>query len=256
MGDISEMRGLITAVTFLGVLTLLLMWIPAEFYTMGESRQISTPDIFETMDIYSFAETKTIQFNETGGNYWILDNTLYRVDVDIGEWDCDLYYKIANETGLSLRLYHKFFIWIFFASSHNLNWADRQSVDRTNGNGYLSVSAIQNNADPNNNASSVWRASCEHFTYHVSFAFNATTYSNFTHAWNNQDLYAFFGVDFTHVDTSYNAFQLMAMLLFFQLPMINPYVNALLAIPIWACIAYLVYIFILRTIGAIFGGGA
>lgn len=250
------MRGLITAITFLGVLTLLLMWIPVELYTAAEGRQVYTPEIFETIDIYDFAETKTIQFNETGGQYWLVDNTFYQADIDIGDWNVDLYYKIANETGLTLRILHRWVEWYIIPASHNLDLLDKQSVVRNDENGFLSVSSIQNNAEASNNGTSRWRAFCDHFTYHTTFGFNNTIYNNFTHAWNNQDLYAFFGVEFTHVNTSYNAFQLMAMLLFFQIPSLNVYINALIAIPIWACIAYLSFILILRTIGAIFGGGA
>ncbi|MBA7492010.1 hypothetical protein ES702_02559 [subsurface metagenome] len=256
MGDISEMRGLVFAVTFLGVLTSLLLWIPPELYTAGESRTVYVPPIFESIEVYDFVETNTIQFNETGGSYYWIDSTFYIMGVDIGNWDCNLYYRIANETGLKVRLNHVHYEWLIFPAHHNLKWYDAQSVERGTLSGFLSVSEIQANAETGNNATSKWRASCDHFTYHTTFSYNGTTYNNFTHAWNNQDLYAFFGVDFTHVNTSYNAFHLVAMLLFFQLPYMNPYINMLLAIPLWACIAYLVYIFVLRTIGAIFGGGA
>jgi len=254
MGDISELRGLIVVMSFLGAFVLLIGAMPSDFYTAGDMRAISTPEeIFETIDVYSFAETKTIWLNESGGSEWWIDPTFCIEDVDIGNWDIDFYYKDANESGLSCRLIHIHYEWIIWPADHHLKWFDKTGVDQSDSSGYLTVEDIQTNSVSN---VSRWRAVCDHTTYYTSFAYNTTLYGNFTHAWNYHGLYAFFGVNFDRTNTSYNAFQLISMLLFFQMPAMNPILNAFMAIPIWICIAYLIFILLLRAIGAIFGGGA
>ena len=254
MGDISELRGLIVIVTFIGVFVLLLAFMPSELYTAGGMRSVPTPEqLFETIEVYSFAETKTIQMNETGGEEWWVDNNVYIMDIDIGNWDIDFYYKDANESNLNCRLIHIHYDWIIWPADHILRWYDRFGVEQSDGDGYLTVEDIQTNSINN---SSDWRAVCDHTTYHTTFRFNTTLYGNYTHAWNHHGLFAFFGVNFDDTRTSYNAFQLIAMLLFFQMPEVNVVLNAIIAIPIWVGIAYLIFILILRAIGAIFGGGA
>jgi len=63
------------------------------------------------------------------------------------------------------------------------------------------------------------------------------------------------GINFDQTGTGYNAWDLIGMLLFFQLPDVHWIINILLALPFWVPVAYLTFIFILRAIGAIFGGG-
>ena len=262
MGDISEMRGLITAIAFLSSLVLFMMWIPPELYILSASqqRQAYAPDIFEMPDIYTYADYNTFQFNESGGGDWIINPDFYRISIldGNGEWlgghDVDLIYKKANETGLSLFMIHYFNEWMIFPSAAYMTWYDQNGIRQDNGQ-WLTVEDIEaNSAD---NTTSRWRAigSGGEFTYHTHFGYNGTLYNNFTHAWNFHALYMFVGIDFDDVATGYNAFQLVAMILFFQLPDLDIYIKALLAAPFYACIAYLAYIFTLRAIGAIFGGG-
>lgn len=262
MGDISEMRGLITTVTFLSVLVLMLMWIPPELYILSasEQREAYAPDVFDMPDMFTYAEYNTYQFNETGGEIWVIDNTFYRIWIEDsnGEWlgghDVECLYKRANQSGLSLFMIHKFNEYMIFPSAEHMTWRDTSGIRQDDGQ-FLTVEKIE--ANSKDNSTSRWRAigAGAHFTYHVQFGYNTTTYSNFTHAWNFHELYMFVGINFDDVSTGYNALQLIAMILFFQLPDLNIYVKALLAAPIYACIGYLAYIFTLRAIGAIFGGG-
>lgn len=254
MGDISELRGLIFVVSFLGVLALLISWIPVEIYTAGSMRVVSTPEaLFETFDIYSFAETLTIQLNETGGSDWIVDPTFYEISIDLGNHDITYYYKKANETGLASALMHRYNIYLIIPTTHRLEWFDNDGVRRDVGDNFLEVASIQNNINEDNSTSS-FRASCEHLSYRTVFGFNSSLYSNFTHAWNQHGLYVLFGVNFDDVGTSFNAFELVAMLLFFQFPNTNPYVNAMMKIPVWVAVGYLAYVLVIKVIPLIAGG--
>lgn len=250
MGDISEMRGLVTVVTFLGVVVLLIAFIPNQFYTASGARNVNVPDVFEGIDIYSFAESKMIGLNETGGSIWWADSNYYHVDIDIGSRNFDLYYKRANKTNLNLFVIHIWYEWIFIPYDHRLTWYNYQGIEKGD---YLLVSYLEEDGE---DGKARYNIECSHFRAYSQLAYNNTLYSSFEDAWNNHGLYAFFGIDFDQVNTSYNAFALLGMLLFWQLPEVHWIVNILLSIPLWICIAYLTFILILRAIGAIFGGGA
>ena len=250
MGDISEMRGLVVAITFLGVMVLLIAWIPSQFYTASEGRTVTAPEMFEFIDIWSYAETFTCGMNETGGGtigtmYYITNDGL-----DIGNRDFTFYYRQANETPLELKMQHNW-MWFIFPQLEVMEWKNFQGVSRGL---YLSVDEME--ADSPDNSTVQYRVISpkKNFQYFASFSYNATLYGNFTHAWNFHELYFFWAVNFDQVGTSYNVAQLISMLLFFQFPDVNLYVNALMAIAFWTCIAYLVYVLIIKIIPLIAGG--
>ena len=250
MGDISEMRGLIVTVTFLGVLVLLIAWIPSEFYTASEGRTVSTPEIFESIDVWSFAETFIYQMNETGGG---TIGTMYYVTndgLDIGNRDFTFYYRQANETALEVKMQHNWY-WFIFPQLEMMEWMNNQGVSR---GVLLSVDEMEDDSPDNSTVQYRVISPKKGWQYIASFSFNSTLYGNFTHAWNFHGLHFFWAVNFDQVGTSYNAFQLIGMLLFFQLPDINIYLNALIAIPMWTSIGYLVYVLIIKVIPLIGGG--
>ena len=250
MGDISELRGLIFVVTFLGSLLLLIAWIPPQLFEASEGRTVSVPDLFESIDVWSFAETFTYQMNETGGSsigtmYYITNSGL-----DIGNRDFTFYYRQANETPLELKMQHNWF-WFIFPQLEMMEWMNYKGVSR---GVILSVDEMEDDSPDNETVQYRVISPKKGWQYFASFSFNSTLYGNFTHAWDFHGLHFFWAVNFDQVGTSFNAFQLIGMLLFFQLPDINVYINALMAIPIWACVAYLVTIFILKVIPLIGGG--
>ena len=249
MAETAKLGAFIFSLTFLGSMFLLIGWMPSELFEATETREIWIPEVFEGIDVYAFAETFTLQLNETGGNTWPLDTSYYTVDIDIGGRDCDIYYRKANESNLQLFLLHHWHEWIILPYQHKLDWYNKKGINQGN---VLQVSEMQ--ADDTEAEGKIsYRAQCEHFTYYSTLAYNTTLYGNFTHAWNYHALYAFFGIEFQDVDTSYNAFELIARLLFFQMPDIQTHVNALMAIPMWATIGYLIYAFITSVIPFIKG---
>lgn len=260
MGDISELRGLVTVGTFLGVAVLLIGWIPSDLYDSPEMRLIETPEgVFETIDIYSFAEAESFLMNETGGGTLWFDSTYYEMDVDIGNHDIDFYYKKIAESGKATRLFHYYFeLWGLWPANHYLRWYDRHGVERGTGavNSYLEISVIEENVEPTSEATSRFKASCDHTSYYVTFVYNASDYNTYEEAWTGGELGVHFGVNFDDVGTSYSAFDIIAGILFFSMPNTNVYINAMISIPIWIAVGYIIFILVLRAIGAIFGGGA
>ncbi len=101
-----------------------------------------------------------------------------------------------------------------------------------------------------------YTARCDHFQMFIFFGFNETLYSSPSDAWTNNALRILFAIEFDQTNTTVNAWSLISMMLFFQIPTIHPLLNVILTIPLWIALTYLVYITILRAIGALFGGGA
>lgn len=256
MGDISELRGLIVIMSFVGVFVILIGLIPSQFYTASDLREVFVPEVFEAIDIMAFAQSCTVHTNETGGseigNYYMVELKTAGGE-DLGNRDLDLYYKLNDSTPYNIYVNHYWKEWIIFTFFEKLSFY-HDGIDLGL---YLSPAIMEDYSDDpatNDTATFSLRSERHSFQYYFSVGFNSTTYSNYTHAWSNKDLYIFVAVDFDNVHTSYNAWQIVGMLLFFQLPDINPIIKAMVAIPMWISIAYLIYVLIIKVIPLIAGG--
>jgi len=251
MGDISEIRGLITVGTFLACLVLLIGLIPSGFFPQTyEGRTVNVPEYFEAIDIASFIETWSATFNESAGEDWKLagyyENEHYKKDVDIGGWDFDLIYSKANKAHKDIILQHW---WGWFGMQWTwLIWYNSEGIDRGE---ILSGSEID---EDYSDEAMTYVAKTEDFQCRAYFGFNDTKYSSPTEAWDNYELDILIGMKFDQVNTSINAWSLISMLLFFQLPEVHWIINALIAIPIWITVAYLIYVLIIKIIPFIAGG--
>lgn len=252
MGDMSEYKGLITVVSFLGVFVLLLGLFPYDLLVASDSnRAVDVPsELIEVMSIYSFAETKTVYLNNSGTPWWLDPTNWLYWDIDIGSWDIDLYYTKPNQTVYTktMNLVHVWYDWWIFPADDHLEFFSSSGESLGEGLTVLEIGT----ENPQ-----TFRATCSHTTYTVGMGYNDTTYSNYSDAWDHGGVAVFCGVNFDQVNTSYNAMNLISTLLFFSMPAETPLIiKLIISIPIWACVAYLMFIFVLRTIGAIFGGGA
>lgn len=103
--------------------------------------------------------------------------------------------------------------------------------------------------------------------FDVHFSFDTSIYGDPQFAWDSNtgdpvpdELYVLCGIDFDQTRTAYGAQSVLTALLFFNLPQVlggMPVIfGAILSLSVWGAILYISYIIILRTIGAVFGGGA
>lgn len=247
MGDMSEYRGLIVAGTLLACFAILGGAIPPTLYAAEDRHVLDPPDYFELGDLYYYTQTMIHYFNTTGGAVWWVDATYYFKDVDLGEWDVDLYYKLPNASGTyNFFLVHIHTEWWIIPSDHQLEWFNENKQSRgTN----ILISELL--LDFGSDSSIDYTASCDHTTYYVQIAFDDTVYSDASDAWDHGQLAIFFGVRFDDVNTGYNAMNLIASILFFQMPDVHGAINLLLAIPMWIAIGYISIILILRAIDAL-----
>lgn len=249
MGDISEIRGLVTVGTFITICCILIGLIPATFFSYaGEERQISVDPYFEVFELQNFNTTysftmamaPTVQSGETGF-------------VDFGG-------RITRQMWYDDHTWIDLYNVIWILPPNGIFWYDQSSVFLKDGyeiGKYLYGSRLNSDyADEGIKGLSYIVEFGATRQMNIMFSFNETSYDTPYEAWQNSELRVMWGMNFDQMQSTFNAWNIIAMILFYNLPDVHWFVNLLLKIPIWISIAYLSFILLLRAIGAIFGGGA
>jgi len=244
MGDTSgEIKGLIVAITFLSTFFIIVAMIPAEFMVSStEGRTVEVPEYFEAIDIQFFS--------------FIHNFTIGAPDI-YGKWDYKFEFAGRNVEffrqeglGFSVRLYDKF--WIFEYNIRGMEWFDangrKVSEYDTFYLDYLPFDELDSNYDSDMRVCPFTVKRSGETEFKVYFAFNTTKYSTPSEALEDNELHALFCAGIDDANTKLNAWNLVGAILFFQMPDVHPAINALIAIPLWTLIAYIVYVLILKAI--------
>ena len=238
MGDISELRGLIVAIVFLGTFSFLVVMIPSQFLVSSQEYARNIPPQFSAFDLQYYTET----YNQTVGTGGVFEWTA-------GGWD---WYSVQGFDYFALSV--KEYWWVFWINNIPMHFKDTSGVDQ----GTVLTAMILDNAYAGSEQS--LKYTCQNperpeLSCTLFFGFNTTKYLVPSTAWENGELYMLQAFGFDQMNSSVNAWNLIGAVLFFQMPEIHPVLNVLIALPIWITIAYISYILILRAIGAVFGGG-
>ncbi len=244
MGDISEMRGLIVVFVVIAVAITLIVAIPSEFYTPT----LTNPQIggnISPEDLLAWNTTTT--FNLTSG---------FEEDFSLNgyEWRIQQLGFFGDPEGVGLHTMAKW--WIFTWDVDYCRWYDSQSIDRSSyylGKAYLSMDVLDQLCSIDGTATLTAQNSKTKLT--LTFTYNASAYIKFSDALTAGEAYVSFNSDWDDRMTSINALSLIGMLFTATLPNIDPTLNLIIAFGLWACVGYLVFIFALRIVGAVFGGG-
>jgi len=244
MGDISEIRTLIVVVSFLSCMVLLLLWLPASDFAESiiEARQYSSPEDFDISDIMAYNQTYSITFNYT------MDSP-YHIDADDSGIGHDLWLQL-DKYWISLDHF-----WYWFSipvGFHDMEWYDTTREKISYQEAYMEKLDIET-LDDYIYGSTFWME-CKHLQLKIVFSYNTTTYSSHLEAFDAEALAMSCGVEWEIEKTTYNAWDLIGMLLIFNMPDVHPAINALMKIPLWTCIAYLCYVLIIKVIPFIAGG--
>jgi len=216
---------------FLGVFFILVTSMPSGFYSSEPDYQTHIiPESFEAIDIQYYAETE----NDT------ITKADYAYDYSMGGWSFRWYAYFSDF--IEHRRYEKW--WIFYTYSAPMIWLTPEGKELGVNIGASDIETYWN-TDTN---TTKFYLKDNAVTVMCWFSYNTTTYDNVTDAWDNDSLDWLTALDFDNVKTTYNAWGLISMLLFFQLPDIHPALNMIIALPCWLCIAYLVYRLILLAI--------
>lgn len=251
MGDISELRGLLVVGTFLTILVLFIAFIPASFLvTSQDQRTIQAPDYFEAVDLQNFVDTENKTMDGSDPQWY----GYYRYSFDLGGWDLQLEYKLTGE----VRLYQAEYWWIFQTGRHLMTFYETQNGVAITTSPYhiLTDDLLDTYFEEDMGNTPLLAKRVGILQIWTFFAYNVSEYSSFQEAFPTGDCVIFLGIGFDQTNTTYNAWDVIGMLLFFQLPNTHIILNAIMAIPIWIATVYITFILILRAIGAIFGGGA
>lgn len=239
----TEQSMLITVVTFLSIFGILVMMIPGDLFAYStEKRIINVPEYFESVDITYYADVENFTIGSSdyqryfslGGHYFA--------------WETNVYHKC-------LVLWTHGGWWIFRWDFNSFKWYDNVGIERS-----VYIGIPDSNVIPGYwyalpwseiEASESWtlqQIGGQEVSVSLFWGYNKTKYSSPYDAFLHDELHVLIAIGFDKVNTSINAWSLIGNMLFFQAPDIHPAINAIIAIPIWVAVAYLIYILILKAI--------
>lgn len=240
----TEQSMLITVVSFLSVFFILVMTMPTALLTSApQYRTVTTPEYFEAVDIQSFAQTYNFSLSTCE---WT-SNT-YLKTFNLGGWN--LYFRAIPTHWIESAHYAQW--WIFSWDFHYFEWYDKQGINYGKELELTELDSVfltLNQTQPSSNMTIMeFTIKSDQTQLSVFFSWNHTQWGYPSNAINNGDFHILYCIGFDKINTSINAWNLVGMILFFQAPNIHPVLNAIIAIPIWVAIAYLIYIIILKAI--------
>jgi len=235
------LRTFLFVITLLAVFGLLVATIPYEFFVAGEEYEsYELPEgKFSTKDLEAYASTWTCGLNETGGSAGT--GYMYSVTVKLGGHTFKFAYTKANSTPLQIIFTHETVEWWFFKLLHRMDW--KNTMAETRGD-ILSVAELEEDYEDY----MPYSLTCKHTHLDGSFLYDEETYDNVTDAWNHHGLEFFIGIEFDALATGLNAWDVLGMILFFELPNIHPVFNYIIKIPLWVAIAWLAFSFIIAVV--------
>jgi hypothetical protein len=290
MGDISEMRGLIVCVTFIATAVTLILAIPSGFYPVTSATQNVNPQA-GTREIFGYNNSYLWNFT---GNYltgsfpdWYPARGVTDRSVKIGGYTLvitESWYEtiVGNVTfyhwELQLEVCDEF--WDYRYNREDFTWINQNGIDTTSihnvrgaimghdeNHSVLTLAQldIDSRSTHNNTYSPETRYTVRSSktTFNIIFNYNVTAFDYPTAAYEGTGaedricgLSMSIGQDFSERMTQMNAWTLITGFLFFQLiPDLPVIISLLIEAPMWIAEAYLLFIFALRVIGAVFGGG-
>lgn len=232
-----EFKVFIFCITFLGVFAIF-VGVGQPFFTAYERRQYDVPEYEDYEGIYHYADLT----NQTLSGTQTLEFTL-------GGWNVRLGFHIGDYE-INIGTYSA---WAVFTWGYNgMDWL---YVNNTIVNtGYLEEQSLYTEdidavyAEYGSSNQSKFYSENSDTLFHVFFLWNTTTYIDSADAWDNDDLHIIVAINYDDVNTSFNVWNLIGGLFFWQLPHVHIILNVILSIPLWGAVGYLVTIFILKII--------
>jgi hypothetical protein len=241
LGDISEMRGLIVVICFLAGFFLLASLMPPQFMS-SQVNATGNPNPNENLDSYNILgwnQSVSLQLLNAGGiNY----TAVRGFNVAIA--------STASSASLFGWTYAEW--WGFTWAIDYFQWNYRNGT--LIATQYFPVSLLD--TMDTNGITLLFQIKNTHCWFNIGFTYDNGTYASPSLALADDELYMNFNSGFDESGSQMNAWTLLTGVIFFQpISGIPYYLSLLIAFPIWICIAYLMFIFVLRMIGAVFGGG-
>lgn len=237
---------------------MLVMIMPSQLITGDapdyELRNATVPDYWTSQSLLSYADTYSHTFNETGGTD---QGNFYYLEFTLGGRELEVMYADANFTGDNNHtvLLRHFYTWGWiFRQDHALRWYDTRGY-RIDNHAVIwrRMEAMDEYWAGEHSINSSYdyqplKVECHHFAGSWMFYYNTTLYANVTDAWDHHDLHFWMGLTFDELQTGLNAWDVIGMLLFYEMPDVHWTINAIFKSIIWVMIAYLAFAFILSIV--------
>jgi len=254
MGNMSEMRPLIVIGTFIVTAVLLTGWMvsesPAMFSSASEgssslpNRQVSPTELLAWNSSYTFNITRDAYLPHS-------------YEFTLGGWNFRL---VAGSAPGGILVYTFDWWWILEWNYEDMKiYHDSIDVSSYGGGSYssgtpwLSLSRMNSDYSASQGIIYVFQNSKTKLT--LDFTFNFTKYAYPEDAIDGDGLHATVYQDYSDKNTGLNAITFISSLFTFSLPGVNSFVIALIMTPIYIGLGYIAFIFALRIVGAVFGGG-
>lgn len=234
----SEDRSLITTfvtlITILSIFSILVNFMPNEFvYTGKEYAEIGYAETWSPSGLW--------YGNITSSDNGTIHRTDYAINLHLTDYDIDLkviWYAVPDI--LSIQRYW----YTFYGLVYNYDWL-RLEDDSI----YITKEyALENLYEGNENVSMFTMHDSVYSAYYVQITFNTTKHESFDDAWDSGELEIWIGVGYEDVIAYHSTWALVTQILLFQAPEIHPVINAIIAVPIWACVAIMVFLLLRRAL--------
>lgn len=247
MADISELRALIVVVVFLGSMSMLITLIPSGFQqSLDGIREYTIPEYFDVNEAlaYNFTDAKT--FNITFG--WM---TGFSWSDMIGGWKILFKADQSIDGTINMQMFHLDYWWIFSWVNDAFRWKSSSSGKEYSE--YYSDKAIViwgSDLDTIFSEDGKLRFSmeCHHVKINLWMEFNITEYSKPSDALRDNSMHCLIGISIDQMNTGFNAFSIISMLLWFEFPNVHWAINWSIRIGLWCAIAYVSAMFIMYLI--------
>ncbi|MHC4544163.1 MAG: hypothetical protein ACYTDW_06135 [Planctomycetota bacterium] len=234
MSSGGEMRGFVFAVVFIVVFGTLLASIPAGLQGPNEE-----PDTIIPLDpniLIGFSESVNYTMSAYSGTVLIV----YDYDLGAHSWRS----LTDNDTMLFLAAKVLFLGILWFGG---LDACEFESPSGLNRGTQLDFDEIDADAEEGIVRYSLQFTGSGDSAGSFVVYWNETEYSSVSDAWDNDEAYLIHGIGFQASATT-NIGALIVSLLFLQLPDVPVLVNILIAVPIWACIIFVIWFIIKEMI--------
>ena len=234
MAEGGEMRGFVFSIVFIIVFSTLLSSIPVGLEGVGSSPDTVIP--IDPSQLAGFDEVQNYSKSAFTGTPKTYPYTLGNYD-----WNC-LWADLTDDYFAVAALVY---VWIFWLGNTDpVKFSSPDGIDRGTD---LAVSEIAQDAENGVvRYSMLFTKSGEGAGSFVVY-WNITQYTDPQDAMDNDVLYLLHGIGFSNTATT-DIGSLLVGLLFLQLPDVPVLVNMFLAVPIWACIVFVLWFVIKEMI--------
>lgn len=234
---------------------MLIALIPPGFQGSASSiREYNIPEYFDVNEemAWNFSDAKTFNISFS---YWVPFNW---IDT-IGGW------KVLFNCGYlidgTIRMYmkHLDYWWIFSWINDAFHW--RSSASGIEYSTFVSSNQIymyESELDQvfANDGKLRFSMQCDHVKINFWMEYNTTTYSKPSDALRDNAMKCLLGISIDQINTSFNAFSIISMLLWFEFPDVHWAINWGIRLGLWVAIGYVSAMFIMYLIQTLkpFGG--